>query len=55
MAAILPCKAEWAGTIAEGRDKALAAVKPDQVLCIVGSLYIQGEVRKYFRKRYHIE
>ena len=42
-------------TIAEGLDKALAAVKPDQVLCIVGSLYIQGEIRKYFRKRYHIE
>ena len=55
MAAMLPCKADWAGTIAEGLDKALAAVQPDQVLCIVGSLYIQGEVRKYFRDRYRME
>ena len=55
MAAMLPCKADWAGTIAKGLDKALAAVQPDQVLCIVGSLYIQGEVRKYFRNRYRME
>ena len=55
MAAMLPCKADWSGTIAEGLDKALAAVQPDQVLCIVGSLYIQGEVRKYFRNRYRME
>ena len=50
MAKILPCKADWADSIAAGLDKALAAVKPDQVLCIVGSLYIQGEVREDFRE-----
>lgn len=52
MAQILPCRADWAESIAEGLDKAMAAVEDGQVLCIVGSLYIQGEVRQYLRKHH---
>jgi dihydrofolate synthase/folylpolyglutamate synthase len=54
MAAILPCKADWAASIEAGLDKALAAVTGDRVLCIVGSLYIQGDVRRYLRAKYGI-
>lgn len=54
MAELVPCKADWAESLAEGLDKAFAAVAPDQVLCIVGSLYIQGEVRAYLRKNYQL-
>lgn len=52
MAALLPCQAEAAVTLAEGLDKAFAKVANDAVLCIVGSLYIQGEVRQYLRSRF---
>ena len=52
MAALLPCQAETAVTLAEGLDKAFAKVANDAVLCIVGSLYIQGEVRQYLRSRF---
>lgn len=55
MAGILPCRADWADSIAAGLDKAIAAVKNGQVLCIVGSLYIQGEVREYMREKYNVE
>ena len=55
MAKILPCRADWADSIAHGLDKAFAAVQDGQVLCIVGSLYIQGEVRQYLRNTYHID
>ena len=54
MANLVPCKADWAGSLSEGLDKAFAAVQPDQVLCIVGSLYIQGEVRAYLREKYQL-
>ena len=52
MAAMLPCRADWAGTIEEGLDRAFAAAREGEVLCIVGSLYIQGDVRRYLRKKY---
>ena len=52
---MLPCKADAAESIAQGLDRAFAAVQDNQVLCIVGSLYIQGEVRKYLRHKYAIE
>lgn len=55
MAKILPCRADWADSIVHGLDKAFAAVQEGQVLCIVGSLYIQGEVRQYLRNTYHID
>lgn len=55
MAAMLPCRADAADSIAQGLDKAFAAVQDHQVLCIVGSLYIQGEVRNYLRHKYAIE
>jgi dihydrofolate synthase/folylpolyglutamate synthase len=51
MAAILPCRAAWADSIAAGLDKAFAAVTDGQVLCIAGSLYIQGDVRRYLREK----
>ena len=52
MARILPCPADWASSIDAGLDKAFAAVTEGQVLCIVGSLYIQGDIRRYLRSRY---
>lgn len=52
MAALLPCQTETAVTLVEGLDKAFAKVTNDAVLCIVGSLYIQGEVRQYLRSRF---
>jgi dihydrofolate synthase/folylpolyglutamate synthase len=54
MAAMLPCKAIAADSIAAGLDQAIAAVTAGQVLCIVGSLYIQGEVRDYLRRRFSL-
>lgn len=54
MAAILPCRAEAVASLSEGLERAIAAVQHDEVLCIVGSLYIQGEVRSYLRHAYHI-
>ena len=54
MAAMLPCRADWADSLVQGLDKAFAAVTDRQVLCIVGSLYIQGEVRQYFRHRFAV-
>ena len=54
MAAMLPCRANAAESIAQGLDMAVAAVQDNQVLCIVGSLYIQGEVRNYLRDTYHV-
>lgn len=52
MANLLPCTADAATTLEEGLDKAFASVTTDAVLCIVGSLYIQGEVRQYLRRRF---
>ena len=49
MAKILPCQAEAASSLTEGLDRAFAKMTEDTVLCIVGSLYIQGEVRQYLR------
>lgn len=54
MAKILPCRADWRDSIEKGLDAAFAAVKPGEVLCIVGSLYIQGAVRQYLRSRYQV-
>jgi dihydrofolate synthase/folylpolyglutamate synthase len=54
MAAILPCRADAADTLASGLDKAIAAVTEGQVLAIVGSLYIQGEVRAYLRQHFSL-
>lgn len=50
MAKLLPCQAEAASSLAEGLDQAFAKMTDDAVLCIVGSLYIQGEVRQYLRQ-----
>ena len=55
MAALLPCRADWADSLDAGLDKAFAAVQGGEVLCIVGSLYIQGDVRRYLRKNYRQE
>ena len=55
MAAMLPCRADAAESIAQGLDRAFAAVQDNQVLCIVGSLYIQGEVRAYLRSTCHVD
>lgn len=52
MVQILPCRAEAADSIEAGLDKAISLIGKDQVLCIVGSLYIQGQVRNYLRNRY---
>ncbi len=53
MAAMLPCRADWTGSIGEGLAKAFAAARSaGAVLCIVGSLYIQGDVRRYMRTVY---
>lgn len=53
MAAMLPCRADWTDGIDDGLDKAFAAARAeDAVLCIVGSLYIQGDVRRYLRQTY---
>lgn len=53
MAAMLPCRADWTDSIDSGLDKAFAAAQADgAVLCIVGSLYIQGDVRRYIRRHY---
>lgn len=54
MAQILPCRADWRDSLAKGLDAAFAAVQPGEVLCIVGSLYIQGEVRQYLREHYQL-
>jgi dihydrofolate synthase/folylpolyglutamate synthase len=51
LAAMLPCRAAWTNSIDEGLDQAFQAVQPGQVLCIVGSLYIQGDVRRYFKRK----
>lgn len=55
MAEMLPCRADAAESIPQGLDKAFAAVQEQQVLCIVGSLYMQGQVRSYLRNTYHVE
>ena len=49
MAALLPCHADWADSIDTGLEQAFEAVTTDKVLCIVGSLYIQGDVRRFLR------
>jgi dihydrofolate synthase / folylpolyglutamate synthase len=52
IAALLPCRAEWSESIEAGLDTVFSSVKANQVVCIIGSLYIQGEVRRYLRARY---
>ena len=52
MAKLLPCQAEVASSLTEGLDRAFAKMTEDAVLCIVGSLYIQGEVRQYLRRQF---
>ena len=52
MAAMLPCRADWSDSIEAGLDQVLAAAEADQVVCIVGSLYIQGQVRRHLRHVY---
>lgn len=52
MAKLLPCQAEAASSLTEGLDRAFAKMTEDAVLCIVGSLYIQGEVRQYLRRQF---
>lgn len=54
MAAMLPCRADWEDSLDAGLDRAFAAVHPGDVLCIVGSLYIQGDVRQYLREHFSI-
>lgn len=54
IARILPCRADWAPSLEKALDQALQAVRPDQVLCIVGSLYIQGDVRRHLRNFWHV-
>ena len=49
------CNADWTDSLDAGLDKAFAAVQDGEVLCIVGSLYIQGDVRRYLRKNYRQE
>lgn len=49
MAELIPCRADAVSTLEEGLDKAFAALEGDAVLCVVGSLYIQGPVRQYLR------
>lgn len=52
MAQILPCQATAVDSLDRGLDEAFAKVADDAVLCIVGSLYIQGDVRRYLRRRF---
>lgn len=55
MAAMLPCRAGWTDTIDGGLDQAFAAARASgAVLCVVGSLYIQGDVRRYLRRVYGV-
>ena len=51
MARLLPCTACSRSSLEEGLEAALAMVQSGQVLCIVGSLYIQGGVRRYLRRK----
>ncbi|MCI1821597.1 MAG: bifunctional folylpolyglutamate synthase/dihydrofolate synthase [Megasphaera sp.] len=52
IAAILPCRADWTESIEDGLNEVFSSVKDNQVVCIIGSLYIQGRVRRYLRTRY---
>ena len=52
VAAILPCRADWSESIEDGLTNVFSSVKDNQVVCIIGSLYIQGAVRRYLRTRY---
>lgn len=52
MADLLPCQALGVDSLPEALDLAFAKVPAEAVLCIVGSLYMQGEVRQYLRRRF---
>lgn len=52
MANLIPCRADAVDSLDTGLEKAFSALKGDTVLCVVGSLYIQGSVRDYLRRTY---
>ncbi len=51
LAKTLPCQAEGCGSVAEGLERAYAEAKEGDVVCVVGSLYILGEARRWLRGR----
>lgn len=45
------CLAYGVSTISEGLDRAMTVAKDGDAICIVGSLYIQGEARQWLRAK----
>lgn len=54
LAKTLPCEAHGCDSVTEGLEKAVAAATEEEVVCVVGSLYILGEARAWLRKREHL-
>lgn len=51
LVAAIPCRAEPCATLTAALARAFAAATTEKVLAVVGSLYIQGEVRRYLRQK----
>lgn len=52
LAALLPCAATACETLERAWEEAFHALTEDAVLCVVGSLYMQNNIRKYIQQKY---